>query len=473
MAQSSDGGRHSWASLASKGSHIRLNKNVMEILLEKDVRGAFSVNESEAARVIQKLGVDIQSHAEMVQICPLGRNVIQVTLKQNVDMSKFINKEAFEVKSGVRVSQVRAAGQRVVTLLVKGLHPQTPDSTVIQYLKCMAKVEKTKVILDTYIEGPLKGLQNGDRRYSVEFLPNINVGAWHIIDGQKVTFSFPGQRRSCFRCLKIASECLGNAIAKDCEAAGGARRLLVDHMKEFWQLIKYTPDAVPANQDLSEEDDLIEHQLGGEFTPKRNLISGGAVPAAECGALSVKWFPKRADHGDILDFLVSHGPPKDHEDVTIKDNGQVIIQNLDSDICKTMCTLITGKKFQGKKNIYCQGIVLVTPEKHKVTVTPGVGPSSALEPVSSISTGMNSSVSKSQKINDPLGDFIFADMSSSKFYKKPDEPDSETDFSEDNLENEVGKWENNVKKRKQKNTKVDVSSKKHDRRTTPKSKKNH
>ena len=91
MAQSSDGGSHSWASLSSKGSHLRLNKNVMEILLEKDVRGAFSVNESEAARVIQKLGVDIQSHAEMVQICPLGRNVIQVTLKQNVDMSKFIN----------------------------------------------------------------------------------------------------------------------------------------------------------------------------------------------------------------------------------------------------------------------------------------------------------------------------------------------------------------------------------------------
>ena len=130
-------------------------------------------------------------------ICPLGQNVIQVTLKPSVDMSRFFNREAIEIKSGVRVSQVKEAGQRAVTLLVKGLHPQTSDAAVFNYLKCMGKVERTKVILDTYTEGPLRGLQNGDRRYTLEFFHNLHVGALHIIDGQKVTFSFPGQRRSC------------------------------------------------------------------------------------------------------------------------------------------------------------------------------------------------------------------------------------------------------------------------------------
>ena len=138
MTHTSDGA--SWASLASKGSLKRLDKNVMEVFLEKDDKGGFNTSENDTAR--QKLGVDLGSHCEMVQICPLGRNVIQVTLKKEVNMEKFFNKDVFEVSSGVRVSHVRAAGQREVTLLVKGLHPQTPDSRVFEYLRCIGKVEK-------------------------------------------------------------------------------------------------------------------------------------------------------------------------------------------------------------------------------------------------------------------------------------------------------------------------------------------
>ena len=69
-------------------------------------------------------------------------------------------------------------------------------------------------------------------------------------------------------------------------------------------------------------------------------------------------------------------------------------------------------------------------------------------------------------------DFEFTDMSSSKFFRKPNESDSETEYSEDSLANEVEKWQNNDKKRKQ-NAKVDGSSKKRDRKTTPKQKKKH
>ena len=92
MAQTSDG--QSWASLAEKGNLRRLDKNVMEILLEKDVKGMFEVNDSEVAKLLQKLGVSLVNDVEMVQICPLGRNTIQVTLKNSVSMSKFFNKDA-------------------------------------------------------------------------------------------------------------------------------------------------------------------------------------------------------------------------------------------------------------------------------------------------------------------------------------------------------------------------------------------
>ena len=69
MAQAS-GGQSSWASQAAKGSFKKLSKNVMEIFLEKDVKGVFDASDSETARVLQKLGVDVSSHVEMVQICP-------------------------------------------------------------------------------------------------------------------------------------------------------------------------------------------------------------------------------------------------------------------------------------------------------------------------------------------------------------------------------------------------------------------
>ena len=328
----------------------------------------------------------------------------------------------------------------------------------------MDKVEKSRVILDTYSEGPLKGLQNGDRRYSLEFLPNINVGAWHIVDGQKVTFSFPGQKRSCYRCLRVATECLGKGIAKDCEAAGGQKKLLSDHMREFWSIINYTPDVSTTGSDTLEEDDIIEHQVGGDFTPKRKMENKDA--ASSCGALSVKWFPKKADHGDIIEFLVKHGLPEEHEDVNIKDNGQVIIQNLDAKICDFMCKEVTGKKFKEKKNIYCQGIVLVTPEKPQ-NAAGSPPPSSEPLPVSTQPSGMNNSVSSRK--NDPLGDFEFNEVDSSKFFKRPNESDSESVYSEDSLANKVEMWQKNMRKREQ-NAKGDASSKKTDRKTTPTSK---
>ena len=110
---------------------------------------------------------------------------------------------------------------------MKGLHPNTLDETVIRYLKFMGTMKTTKVILDTYKEGPLAGFQNGDRKYTVEFKAGLVVGSTHVIDGQKVNFNFPGQKRSCFRCLRVFHDCPGKGVVRDCEAALGKGR-------DFW-----------------------------------------------------------------------------------------------------------------------------------------------------------------------------------------------------------------------------------------------
>ena len=442
MAQVSDG--QSWASHAERASLRRLEKNVMEIILEKDVRGVFDVNDNEVAKLLQKLGVSLQSQVEMVQICPLGRNTIQVTLKNNVSMDKFFNRESFEVKAGVRVSHVRAAGQREVTVLVKGLHPQTSDATVIKYLRCMGKVEKTKVILETFNDGPLKGLQNGDRRYTVEFYPNVNVGTLHIVDGQRVTLSFPGQKRSCYRCLKVSQQCPGHGVAKECEAAGGQRQLLINHMQEFWKSIGYECDTVKDMENFSDDREIIEQQVGGQFTPAKEVPSGKS--ANNYSGVTVKWFPKKSDHGDILDFLVKFGLPEDHNAINIKDNGQVVIENLDPVICDQLCSSLNGLKFQNKRNIYCHGIVAVTPEKQNVSNAASVEVDP--EKSSSSASGSSSKTVICTEKNDSLKDFDFCELNQSKFFKKPTEVESED--QNDNYESDYEDWsiQNKNKKRK-------------------------
>ena len=287
----------SWASVLGSHAPAKSDQNVMELVLEKDTRGNFDATDEEVAKALNKLGVDLRPgvHIEGVQICPMGKNVIHVTLNKNVGIEKFCNKDLFEVKQGVIIAQIRASGQREVILTIKGLHPNTLDETVINYLRAMGTVEKTKVILDTYKDGPLAGIKNGDRKYTVIFRPDLVVGAIHVIDGQKVSFSFPGLKRFCFRCLKVSYDCPGRGVARDCEASGGIKRNLSDYMQEFWNLIGYKP----TNEAIINDSD-IEHQVGGYFTPKKTENS---IPSKSLfSGVSVKWFPKKQTMGIYLTF---------------------------------------------------------------------------------------------------------------------------------------------------------------------------
>ena len=126
--------------------------------------------------------------------------------------------------------------------------------------------------------------------------------------------------------------------------------------------IGYKPSDGIDTETLNDDSD-IQHQIGGNFTPKK--VENTIPSKSNFSGVSIKWFPKKSDHGLILDFLVEHGLPSEHEDINIKDNGQVIISDLSHEICQKLCDTITGKKFNGKRVIYCNGIVPVTPEKKK------------------------------------------------------------------------------------------------------------
>ena len=69
------GNRPSWAQLLGNNLPSNLDKNVLEVILQKDDRGAFNVNENDCARLLKRLGLDERPnvHVEGVQICPNGR----------------------------------------------------------------------------------------------------------------------------------------------------------------------------------------------------------------------------------------------------------------------------------------------------------------------------------------------------------------------------------------------------------------
>ena len=99
-------GSKSWAAVLGTGIPTTLNKNILEIVLEKDDRGPFNVSEEDCASVMRKLGLDqrVGFNVEGVQICPNGRGVILITLKDNVPVENFCRFDVFEMTTFILFS---------------------------------------------------------------------------------------------------------------------------------------------------------------------------------------------------------------------------------------------------------------------------------------------------------------------------------------------------------------------------------
>ena len=350
----------SWASVLGQNLPKRDDKNVLEVVLEKDSRGSFNVKENECANLLRKLGLDPRPGVHVVgaQICPQGRGLIYITLKEEVELSRFCRHDVFEVtSSGIRVVLVKPAGKREVIVTAKGIHPNTKENVVFDYLAKFGKVTSNKVVHGVFSEGPLQGIRNGDRSYKMEIRPGTNIGSYHAIDGQKVTVRYPGQQQTCGRCHQTPRVCKGRGLARKCEAEGGVRIEFTDYILNLWDKIGYSPE----NLDLSdlETEDSVNQQNGGTFTPTKDPNSN----ASKFTGVSVKQFPKGADHGEIMEFLVERGlPDSKKEQVNISNSGTAIIRNLENEECLTLIESIHGKKYLDKK-LFCNGFIPLTPEK--------------------------------------------------------------------------------------------------------------
>ena len=355
-------GRKTWAAVLGDSLPKKNDENVLEIVLEKDQRGAFVVKDDECVSLMRKLGLDLRPgvHVDGVQVCPQGRGVILITLKKNIEVSRFCRHEVFQVTpTGVRVVLVRAAGKKEVVVTAKGIHPNTREAVVLDYLGRFGKIVSKKVVYGMHSEGPLAGFRNGDRSYKMEVKPGSSLGSYHVIDGKKVTLRYPGQNQTCARCHKTAQQCKGRGVARRCEAAGGTKVEFTDYILGLWKDIQYSPESL--DLDEIENDSSYDIIKEDNFTPVKPVTD----VVDRYSGVSIRQFPKDCDNGEIMEFLIKSGLPEDRKDnVTMNKNGTVLITGIDNSDCLAIIQAVHGKSFFGKK-IFCNGFVPLTPDKEQ------------------------------------------------------------------------------------------------------------
>ena len=202
------------------------------------------------------------------------------------------------------------------------------------------------------------------------------MGTYHIIDNCKVRIFYRGNSKSCGRCHQFANNCIGGGLAKNCEAGGGTRIALADHMKALWSKIGFQPVNFTLETDLAQQE---EEQVVSDIP----IINNSRFPTTlvrnepceedfeRCDGITVKNIPKNIEEKCIWEFLIDNGLPLEHgiDNVRInmgEKNSWAIIDGLQPDEIKLIYNAlhfpVINKKFFDAP-IYCKPLRILTPTK--------------------------------------------------------------------------------------------------------------
>ena len=341
----------SWSSVASYNLSQRNKTNTLEVRLETEEGILCSLNNEEIERLLRRLKL-ASSDFTSVQACPERKNVVYITLSSNINVSRFTenHSESFILKEGIRTTTLKHACKKDVSVQIFGLHPDTRDETVIKYLNAHGKVDpKVPVIYSVYPGTPgsslLAGKRNGNRIYTMEVRKNI--GNVHIIDGERVSIRYNGQRRTCNRCHEESVKCPGKALAKNCTAP---RIPLSEYMLRYWQSINFSPDNTDFGDDVEEsEKELGENVVTADKTSKTYpKIPKESEFSCKYGGVVIKGLKKDAQIDVILEVFKKAGLPKSFsaEDLKLVEKGNnlsIFIYNLQPKRCIKLVNNLNGK----------------------------------------------------------------------------------------------------------------------------------
>ena len=179
----------------------KLNRNVLNVIIEKkNINEHIYLKGEQVKAVCDIVGLRVSSETEGYQAHYSGKVItLSVWAKPAVSLERFVSDEKREFTSQLTITSVRPAVRKEVSVLVTGLHFNTPDDQVREYLEAFgAKVSKGEAVYGIHREGPWQGQYNGDRRFRADFHDQVlPMGTYHLIDGAKVRVVYPGNIRTC------------------------------------------------------------------------------------------------------------------------------------------------------------------------------------------------------------------------------------------------------------------------------------
>ena len=295
-----------------------------------------------------------------------------------VSLDKFCKDVNIKVTPSVMTGMIRPAGKKDVTVTIVGLDFNTPDSFVIDYVNKFGTVLSNAVVYTKYVTGSLKGKFCGERKFQVDFSKSTRqMATFHIIDGSKVRIFYRGNKKTCGRCHRVATLCQGEAISKNCAAAGGPRVFLSDHMKELWKDVGFVPNTFELEDEDKTEDDIQQAVKDApvlsidKLPPTIKRQEPNDRDIENFNGITVKNLPTDLEEEEIITFLVNHGMPDTpaHNHITInkgKNNTSVVIDGLNKTDVQTMYQSIHFHAIKQKffnVPLYCKAMRNMTPKK--------------------------------------------------------------------------------------------------------------
>ena len=127
--------------------------------------------------------------------------------------------------------------------------------------------------------------------------------------GPESEFFYKGNLKTCGRCHQGQSACPGGGISKDCEKAGGPRKLLTEHMKKVWSEINFTPTTFKLPEDVADAEDGEDNSKDGD----KPIVEARAPPVNQpeisqsakekLTGLKINNLPKNITEEETVKFL--------------------------------------------------------------------------------------------------------------------------------------------------------------------------
>ena len=147
-----------YAQRLRQSSHKKLDRNMLLISIDKKNHEVVNLNGEQVASICDVVGVRVSSDTQGYQAHYGARAItLSVWAKPGVSLERLVTEEPTVFTDQLTITSVRPAVRREVSVLVTGLHFNTPDAQVVEYLESFGAIVSGEVKYVVHREGPWQG----------------------------------------------------------------------------------------------------------------------------------------------------------------------------------------------------------------------------------------------------------------------------------------------------------------------------